>query len=877
MDRAQALRLFQAHNRARLHRLIELAPHKQAIFFRLLPVLFHLNHKLLPGYVSDDCPAGIMDYQPDNDALHSAILLNRNFQYRRTALQRYALRGLYLINPAGQIRYREAPSFELWLVHHTSIKTDDLAKLQHKAELIQQWAAELGITLQYRMLDETHCHDQHISPEQRQQFYLQGLCLAGSVPLWWLITTEEQTSYAEVAERLLSQRGLTQISLLDFGENLALTADDIFLSAVAALEHAAQGELPALLDLLFLQQQISLFPNVISLPERYKEQIEQGEVDTLLVEAASLQLAAIERIADADKQLLARQAFYALSAERLSHPVRYPLYPWRRHSLQNLNTRWQWSAEMLTAEDNRPAQPFQQRRKWWGSMLPLLQEFLQQLQQFAKQHLPHQLAKTNALQRRLELLTTDPANLIKQLPPGLQQQDGAKQLYLYRFAQQDHWKLSTAPLTDSSQLAMQQHRSLLHLLLWAICNHLLTVHSRLRITDQKQRVHTKMVLELIQTLLKSPLTAFRSPIRSEQLLIAPRTEALLLFANLYGTTHELPKNDAIQLANLNTDPLSYTATRQNLVDSIDIVIGNSWGQWQLFQFHGEDAVPLALAHIIRSNPVAELAQQLSSWCAPGFFAKAINTRLQRLCVTVLTHYGANQQQGRYLIKLDQRLLQLQWLDGVVTVKTFAAGKSLRQALAEEQKHYLPTKIDQYLDPDNLLNSLLHYQHPATCNLFAQRMMDITQLVVVDDLGRLQQFTYPPLLESQLLGKIQSFLQRTLLQQPLHYQCFQLVQQQQYWHIQPAQPQQPATAALSVIWQIDSAQLTIHLQSSSIQIAWGDPQIPQLLNNLFMQQGEQKPAYYFVDQLQFVPNKHYSSLFFLSQKHALEQQFNQAGL
>ncbi|HAD30568.1 MAG TPA: hypothetical protein DCE77_03220, partial [Methylophaga sp.] len=54
MDRAQALRVFQAHNRARISRLIELAPHKQAMFYRLLPLLFHINHKLLPGFVSDD-------------------------------------------------------------------------------------------------------------------------------------------------------------------------------------------------------------------------------------------------------------------------------------------------------------------------------------------------------------------------------------------------------------------------------------------------------------------------------------------------------------------------------------------------------------------------------------------------------------------------------------------------------------------------------------------------------------------------------------------------------------------------------------------------------------------------------------------------------
>ena len=146
---------------------------------------------------------------------------------------------------------------------------------------------------------------------------------------------------------------------------------------------------------------------------------------------------------------------------------------------------------------------------------------------------------------------------------------------------------------------------------------------------------------------------------------------------------------------------------------------------------------------------------------------------------------------------------------------------------------------------------------------------------MDNLGRLQQFDYPALAEAQLLGQLQSFLQNTTEHLTLTYQCFQVLRQQQQWQIQSIQPQQPTTPGLSILWQISSAQLTINLHSSTIETDLGDPQLTHLLDNLFVQHTEQKPAYYFVDHLQFMPSNHYSSLFYLNQKYVLEQQFNQA--
>lgn len=875
MDRAQALRVFQAHNRAQISHLIELAPPKHAMFYRLLPLLFHINHKLLPGYINDDCPAGIMDYQPDSEALNSAISLNRNFSHRRKALRRYALRGIYLLNPLGQIRYPQPACFDLWLVHHATLKPEQLDLLHSKADSITQWAANLGIELKVKLFDETHCRNGAIHPAEREQFYLHGLSIAGSAPLWWLITTEEHQNYAQIAERLLSQRGLTQISLLDFGFDSSYPAATLFEEACQALKMSIHGDISALLDVLFFQRQLTLFPDILYLSERYKQKIEQGETDSMQVEPASLKLAEIERFAPTDERHLARQAYYAICSERLSQQVKHPQFAWRRYSLQTLQTHWNWSKDQLTAEDNRSNWNFPQRQHWWSTLTPTLQRFLLELQQFASQHFINDVAQLTDLQKLLAIHLDNTAPLIEQLPLALQMTDGPEQLYLYRFQFQEEadWKLSTIPLTDAKQVVLKQHPSLIYLLVWAVRNHILTTRSWLRVADQKHQININLVLELTQTLLKSALPQRQFDISGESLKKPARAEQVMLFANLQTRGSDTQQTGAVQMASLNNDPLSYTSSRQNLVNSLDLLIYSSWGQWHHYRFDGTNAVLEALSQMLHWCPTTQLSSHLNCWCATGFFGQAINNRLQRLFEAVLTHYQYHSQQGRYLLQLGDRLGQLQWHEDEIHTKYFAAEKTLQQALAEEQKDYLPTRVDSYLDTDNLLNTLLAYQQQQTVHLFAHRLTDSTQLYVVDELGRLQQFAYPPLTEANILAQMKLFIRNSLADTALHCECYQLLRQQQRWQINPTQPSRPETASFSVIWQITGAQLALNLKNHTVKTDLGDPQLISILAELFLHTTGHKPAFYFIDKLQFVPKAAYSSLFFINRKFELEQQFN----
>jgi adenylate cyclase class 1 len=76
---AQLRSRFLALSKSRLARAYEGLSTRQQSVLSLLPLFFHVNHPLLPGYVSGSTPAGVSYYEPDAQALAEAQRLTRSF------------------------------------------------------------------------------------------------------------------------------------------------------------------------------------------------------------------------------------------------------------------------------------------------------------------------------------------------------------------------------------------------------------------------------------------------------------------------------------------------------------------------------------------------------------------------------------------------------------------------------------------------------------------------------------------------------------------------------------------------------------------------------------------------------------------------------
>ena len=96
---------FAKFNQHRLKRVLDAVSPRQRDFLEMLPLLFHVNHPLLPGYISKDIPAGIADYAPSKSAIKAAKKVTRSFDYDHRLLRFFPIQGLFSMGSPGTIAY----------------------------------------------------------------------------------------------------------------------------------------------------------------------------------------------------------------------------------------------------------------------------------------------------------------------------------------------------------------------------------------------------------------------------------------------------------------------------------------------------------------------------------------------------------------------------------------------------------------------------------------------------------------------------------------------------------------------------------------------------------------------------------------------------
>ena len=436
MDESPVLTLFQTHNRTRIERFIEVAPSKKQVFFQLLPLLLHTNDPAMPGFIVN-APQGIVDYKPSSRALAVAKGFQRSFTYKRHSYFEFPLQGLYLINDYGSIYYPSDPEFDLLLVHSNKLPEQQIQLLEQKLESIAVWAQTFGIKLSYLLINKDSTITEPLPGDYLDRLYCNGLILAGSVPLWWLIPPEQDSpeKYQQAAQNLLSTQP-TSVNVIDFGPLDTCSADTLFKEGCRQSINAMQHGLPAFLELLYRQTVIEQYPNAPRISASYKQQVYKLEDDTFLCDPNVLKSHYLADKLPESLLRLVRRSLYLLSHEKLTFDIKNAPHPWRRDALASLPTSWQWSHYNIKALDRRHNASFRERLEEFNQSGMLASKFNNLLTSFAKQH---QLDVKNQQQTLMsiyrELFDSSP-DMITTLPHNLLAEVGEEFLFLERSGSQ---------------------------------------------------------------------------------------------------------------------------------------------------------------------------------------------------------------------------------------------------------------------------------------------------------------------------------------------------------------------------------------------------------------------------------------------------------
>ncbi len=824
IDRKTLRRLrdrFWQINNARWQRAHSALTHRQQAALEVLPLVFHLNHPALPGYIDHDCPYGIAHYQPSPAALGAAQRLARSFAQRSAGKRRPDIEAMFLMGSPGTLGHSVASDLDVWLCHRPDLEEAGVERLERKATRLSEWAAGLGLELHVFVF----CADDWRQRRQRaevngencgsaqhylllDEFYRTGIHLAGCFPLWWLVPVADEDNYQERARQLIDCRFIKAADYIDFGAVPAIPEEEFLGAGVWQLYKGIDSPWKSLLKLLLIEcyardQQGGL------LSLAFKAAVYEGETDPDHLDPYVLLYQRLEAWllrADAGGRLdLVRRALYFKAGLPLSR-AETTGERWRGQLLQQLVSAWGWDQATLRELDDRQLWRAEQVITLRRAIVNELSHSYRLLSRLARTHaLKAAISKADMglLGRKLYAAFQRKAGKIELINPNIAPTLAEENLAFHHQSAQgldsgsEGWLLYRDlenPGDAFWQPVIRRASNLTELLVWCYCNGLLTRATRLNVragTSVLSVAELRDLLEHLSQQLPVPL-----PPASREALLAPaRPLKTLLLVNVALDPQARLTERGLHKLSGRHDSLGFSGGRENLVHSIDQITLSSWHEVSLQHYATGDTLIQCLKNYLAS--VVASPGRLPSLAVHSFggHGVAIARRVQELFTDVQRYFfagGAGPHALRYVIEMDRRFFVLQFQGnepGFVGLESRAA---LMEYLYRPQAGYAPVLFDRHaLLEDAALRSVCQASEPDNVQVFYLLQGDRARLWVVDEMGSVYAWQQPAGSRRHLLAPLLKFLENLLERRQLRQSqglsgglsdclCYELVMRDGQW-------------------------------------------------------------------------------------------------
>lgn len=645
---------FMAVNRDRLRRVFETLQPRQQAFVELVPLLFHVNHPLLPGYVSHDTPAGVSDYSPGRGATSAAKQLVRTFTYEQRMQRSYAIRGLYLMGSPGTIAYTRHSDLDVWLVHDPELAPDDVEKLREKARRIEEWSRGTGLEIHFFVFDAERfkvgqtlsLSDESSGSSQHylllDEFYRSGLLLAGLRPLWWAVPPEEEHRYDEFVDEALRKRILSARSYVDFGGLARIPAGEFFGGTIWQIYKSIESPYKSVMKLLLMEAYASEYPKIGLLSHRHKlavlrDGVTLDELDPYMALYCKLE-EYLATQADKGRLRLLRRAFYIKANEALTQPPDPRQPAWRRDNIAALTHTWGWDRNKLRELDRRAGWRIDTAIEERRELFMILRKSYSVLSDFGRRYANDKRITERDLTilgRKIHAAFDKKPHKIELVTRGIcgSPQEAALSLHQVHDGRGGSiWQLhdgEVAVVTPGRQAPLRQSTSLVEVLAWCYFNRLngpATVWHHYVDGRRQSSLSIRKILDALEAAYPAHELA---PADLSALARAPRVMRALFFANV-GTESALGGlHGGDVLTSDRTDAFQFGGQRANLVHSIDLLLHTSWEELFCYRFEGTEGMAQAICEYLNRLGASgdTVARTALVHCFDGDYGHSIVSRL----------------------------------------------------------------------------------------------------------------------------------------------------------------------------------------------------------------------------------------------------------
>ncbi|MFJ4193652.1 class I adenylate cyclase [Pseudomonas sp. NPDC089534] len=778
--RARFLKL----NEGRLERAREGLSTRQQSVLTLLPLFFHVNHPLLPGYVSGSTPAGLSNYEPDADTLAEAQRLTRSFSYRprHGSNPPRPIHGLFLMGSLGTLAQADQSDMDVWVCHAPDLGDSELAELRRKCQALEAWAASQGAEAHFFLIDPARFvkgeRDSQLSSEDcgttqhyllLDEFYRTAIWLAGRTPIWWLVPVYEEGAYAQYTHTLISKRFIRTDETLDLGHLAHIPPGEFIGAGLWQLFKGIESPYKSVLKLLLTEVYASEHPHVQCLSLRFKQAVFANRLDLDELDPYMVVYRRIEEYLTArnepERLELVRRALYLKVNRKLTGSTR--TQGWQRSLLERLAGEWHWDRRQLALLDSRSQWKVRQVSAERRALVNELNYSYRFLTRFARTEQTVSLINKrdlNVLGRRLYAAFERKADKVEFINPGIAPDLAEDTLTLVQSPNkkepgQTQWGLYNGSLTalEWEHFApIKRSRELLELLTWCHRNGVIDSSTRLALhpgTSDLSEFELFNLLGSLQQSIALPLPT----VAEEPLLHASVPSEVLLLVNVGVDPLKHHRDLNILMTTERTDSLSYAGVRENLVLTLDQVTLNSWNEVLVNRFDGPHALLDCLRDYLNNLPAGAKQPTLRVRCFCHNRAQFIARRVEEIVDTAQTLL-LSELNHRYLIQVQQHYHVLELVPGQVNHVALATLPALLDYLGEEQPRYSPLHLDPMALEDHDLALILPMGQPECIQVFYRITERQAELYVLDEFNALWQQHLPYHDEQSLLVPLQRFLQ-----------------------------------------------------------------------------------------------------------------------
>lgn len=805
-------------HKIKMQRALDAVTDRQKIFLELLPLLFHVNHPILPGYVSSKAPAGIADYTPSKLSIDKAKKLGNGFVYRKRARRTFGIESVFLMGSVGSIAYARGSDMDLWICHAPTLTSKEIELLQEKATEIEKWAMTLGLEVHFFLMDAekfkagvaTPLSSESSGSTQHhlllEEFYRTALYVAGRYPVWWLVPPESEHNYQAFVDKLLKQRFIDRNDVIDFGGLEAVPAEEFLGASLWHLYKAIDSPYKSLLKLMLMELYVDQYPNSDWSALRMKKLIYSGESDPNKLDAYLILYAALEDYfiekKEPERLNLMRHCFFnKLNENGLVATKRYKK-DWRQEVFSDMLSSWaplpDYLANALDNEDWDILQVLQEKER----LTHELTQSYQLLMRFAKERIEgsrRDNEELTLLGRKLNAtLERRPGKLDRSTIKNSRIRQENKVVLKQVLAQDGRpsWVLLNSLDVSIQAQPIRQTPSLIGLLAWCVDYGVLGKKTKIALDPGTSDISSREVSQTLHVVSEYFSALPKTPTDLDVYREIPAITNVMLVINSGMDSMSDYTEQGINLISERSDALSFGSQRRNLVLTVDVMFRNSWNEIIIRKYDGMDGLMACLCEIF-SHKTLGARQELPTWGCTSFNsirALSVSKRIRGLILEVASVFKSYSDaiSPRLVIQSARSFYIMQVNDRKMTAVAVTE-KDLLDTLSTPQSVFSPIRFDGFIEQQELLPVICRHHQAGLIRIYYHQLSEsVAEIYILDEKGSVffkqRQFaneqtllnTYKALLEGTLQRRRLIAYGQDVRELDLDIECFRVEKIQREW-------------------------------------------------------------------------------------------------